>query len=56
MPRKKYGEKWVDAAETLGASLKFNNRNALTFTQVIEAPGKTKDQLYVLLKYWFLKF
>ena len=52
--KEKYGEKWVDAAENLGGQLKLDKNNALTFVQVIEAPGKTKDQLYVLLNYWFL--
>ena len=51
--KEKYGEKWVDAAENLGSQLKLDKNNALTFTQVIESPGKTKDQLYVLLNYWF---
>ncbi len=49
----KYGEKWVDVAEKLGSQLNLDKNNALTFVQVIEAPGKTKDQLYVLLNYWF---
>ena len=51
--KEKYGEKWVDAAENLGSQLKLDKNNALTFVQVIDAPGKTKDQLYVLLNYWF---
>ena len=51
--KENYGEKWVDAAENLGGQLKLDKNNALTFVQVIEAPGKTKDQLYVLLNYWF---
>ena len=51
--KENYGEKWVDAAENLGGQLKLDKNNPLTFVQVIEAPGKTKDQLYVLLNYWF---
>lgn len=51
--KEKFGEKWVDAAQNLGSQLSLDKNNALTFVQVIEAPGKTKEQLYVLLNYWF---
>ena len=36
--KEKYGEKWLDAAANLAKE--------------IEAPGKTKQQLYVALNYW----
>lgn len=51
--KEKYGAKWVDAADNLGKRLSLDKNNALTFTQVIPAEGKTKEQLYVLLNYWF---
>lgn len=51
--KEKYGEKWVDAAANLGSQLSLDKNNAITYTQVIPAEGKTKDQLYVLLNYWF---
>lgn len=51
--KEKYGEEWVDAAENLGKQLQLDKNNALTLVLVIETPGKTKDQLYVLLNYWF---
>ncbi len=51
---KEYGEKWVDASAKLASSLSLDKNNALTFTQVIEAPGKTAEQLYVILNYWFV--
>lgn len=51
--KEKYGEKWVDAAKNLGAELQLDKNNAITYVQVIPAEGKTKDQLYVLLNYWF---
>ena len=51
--KEKYGAKWVDAADNLGKQLSLDKNNALTFTQVIPAEGKTKEQLYVLLNYWF---
>ena len=51
--KEKYGEKWVDAATNLGSQLTLDKNNAITYTQVIPAEGKTKEQLYVLLNYWF---
>ena len=52
--KEKYGEKWVDAATNLGSKLTLDKNHALTCIQVIPAEGKTKDQLYVLLNYWFV--
>lgn len=52
--KEKYGEKWVDAAANLGSQLALDKNNAITYTQVIPAEGKTKEQLYVLLNYWFI--
>lgn len=49
--KEKYGEKWVDAATNLGTQLTLDKNNAITYTQVIPAEGKTKDQRYVLLNY-----
>lgn len=51
--KEKYGEKWVEAAENLAQTLSLDKNNALTYTQVIEAPDKTKEQLYILLNYWY---
>ena len=51
--KEKYGERWVDAAQNLATTLTLDKNNALTYTQVIEAPGKTKEQLYILLNYWY---
>lgn len=49
----KYGENWVDAATNLGKEMPLDKNHAITCTQIMPAPGKTKDQLYVLLNYWF---
>ena len=49
----KYGKKWVDAATNLASRLTLDKNNGITYVQVIPAEGKTKDQLYVLLNYWF---
>lgn len=51
--KEKYGEKWVEAAENLAQTLSLDKNNALTYTQIIEAPDKTKEQLYILLNYWY---
>lgn len=51
--KERYGDKWVDAAENLGSKLALDKNNALTYVQVIQAPGKTKNDLYILLNYWF---
>ena len=50
-----YGNKWVDIAENLrsNATLTLDKNNALTFIQVIEAPGRSVAQLYTTLNYWF---
>lgn len=47
--KEKYGDKWVDAATNLGSQISLDKNNAITYVQVIQAEGKTKDQLYVLL-------
>ncbi len=50
--KERYGDKWLDAAKNLAGGLSFDKNQSLTYQQVIEAPGKTKQQLYVALNYW----
>ena len=50
--KQKYGDKWLDAAKNLATGLTLDKNESLTYQQVIEAPGKTKQQLYVALNYW----
>ena len=50
--KEKYGDKWVDAAKNLASSLTFDKNQSLTFQEIIQAPGKSKEQLYVVLNYW----
>ncbi len=50
--KEKYGDKWVNAAANLAQGLTLDKNESLTYQQVIEAPGKTKQQLYVALNYW----
>ena len=50
--KEKYGDKWLDAAKNLGSTLTLDKNESLTYQQVFEAPGKTKQQLYVAMNYW----
>lgn len=50
--KQRYGDKWLDAAANLAQSITLDKNQSLTYQQVIEAPGKTKQQLYVALNYW----
>ena len=50
--KQRYGDKWLDAARNLSTQLELDKNQSLTYQQVIEAPGKTKQQLYVALNYW----
>ncbi len=50
--KEKYGEKWLDAAANLSKGVKFDKNQSMSYQQIIETPGKTKEQLYVLLNYW----
>lgn len=51
--KEKYGDKWEVAAENIKSQVSLDKNNALTYTQVIDCPGKSKEQLYVLLNYWY---
>ncbi len=50
--KQRYGDKWVDAAANLAKGLTLDKNQSLTYQQVIEAPGKTSQQLYIALNYW----
>jgi len=50
--KQRYGDSWVAAAGNLGRQLTLDKNESLTYQQVIEAPGKTKQQLYIALNYW----
>ncbi len=50
--KQRYGDKWMDAAANLAADLKLDKNQSLTYQEVVQAPGKTKQQLYVALNYW----
>ena len=50
--KERYGDKWLDAARNLAVGLTLDKNESLTYQQVIEAPGKTRQQLYVAVNYW----
>ena len=50
--KERYGDKWLDAAAKLAKDLTLDKNESLTYQQIIEAPGKTKQQLYLALNYW----
>ena len=50
--KEKSGDKWLDAAKNLAGGLTLDKNESLTYQQVIQAEGKTKQQLYVALNYW----
>lgn len=50
--KEKYGDKWLDAAKNLASGLNLDQNESLSYQQIIEAPGKTREQLYVALNYW----
>lgn len=51
--KEKYGDKWNEAAQNIKSQVTLDKNNALTYTQVIQAPDKTAAQLYVILNYWY---
>lgn len=50
--KEQYGENWEDAATTIGSQITLDKNKAITYVKVIEAPGKTAQQLYVALNMW----
>lgn len=51
--KERYGDSWVEAAETLSSQLVLDKNNSLTYTQIVDCGEATKEQLYVILNYWF---
>lgn len=50
-----YGKRWKDIALYLGEKDTLDKDNALTFEKTISVRGKSKNELFVDLNYWFLK-
>ena len=51
--KEKYGDNWTNAAENLSKQITLDKNNMITYSEVIDCSGQTKDQLYVKLNYWF---
>ena len=43
--KENYGSSWTDAAENLSKQLVLDKNYALTYSEVIECNGQTKEQL-----------
>ena len=50
--KQRYGDKWTEAAANLARNMELDKNESLTYQEIIEAPGKTKAQLYINLNYW----
>ena len=50
--KERYGDKWLDAAANLATTIELDKNQSLTYQEVIEAKGKSKQQLYVAINYW----
>ncbi len=50
--KERYGDKWVDAAANLASGLTLDKNESLTYQEVVEVKGKSKQQLYLALNYW----
>lgn len=50
----KYGDKWTEAAQNIASRIQLDKNNCLTFTQIIDCPNQTKEQLYVKINYWYV--
>ena len=50
--KERYGDKWLEAAANIASGITLDKNESITYQEVIEAPGKTKQQLYVTINYW----
>ena len=51
--KERFGSKWSDAATNIAQNITLDKNNSLTYIQVVNCPGQTKDQLYQKMHYWF---
>ena len=50
--KQRYGDKWLDAAANLASELTLDQNKSLTYQEIIQCPGMSKNQIYVLMNYW----
>lgn len=49
----RYSSDFVSASYNLSQNVTFDKNDSFMITEVINVPGKTKEELYVLLNYWY---
>ena len=49
----KFGKDWGEASLKVKEFVDFDKNRGITFVEVVEAEGKTKDEIYMILNYWF---
>lgn len=50
--KERYGDKWLDAAANLQKDITLDKNQSISYQQIVEAPGKSKQDLYVMVNYW----
>jgi len=48
------GKEYRELADKLMLDYPLDNNNQLSFTTILESPGKSKDELFVMLNNWFV--
>lgn len=49
---KKYGDSWVKTAKKLEKQFNIDGNGALTYRKIVQMPGKSKNELYMMLNDW----
>ena len=49
---KKYGDSWVKTAKRLEKQFNIDGNGALTYRKIVQMPGKSKNELYMMLNDW----
>lgn len=52
--KERYGDTWKEAAMNLKKEVQLDSNGALAYSNIIDSPGKSASELYVLLNYWFV--
>lgn len=50
----KSGKEYMELADRLVSEYPLDQNNQISFTTIIDAPGKNKEELFVLLNNWFV--
>lgn len=49
---KKYGDSWVKTAKKLEKQFNIDGNGALTYRKIVQMPGKSKNEFYMMLNDW----